>query len=1610
MRQLTEKEQSLFNDLIKRKRDHHEVLQFYPGIWQSIIEKYPESAHFIYELLQNADDACATKVRVELNKDGMVFAHNGTIHFSISKEPDKPTEKVDGHINAIVGAGASTKSESDGTNKIGKFGVGFKSVFSYTERPEIYDDKFRFAIENYIIPAPLSDDYDGRQEGETLFHLPFKNPKSNYAEIKEKLLNLDDPILFLHHLKEIEILLAEDETRHIYTKNVLREKKGELKSELLELDNCGLKKYIWLFTKGIKIENANQYISVGFRLTDNKKQIDVSRKNGKVFCFFPTRETFNLCFMTHAPFFLTESRQNLKDFGDDGAVNKYLKNELAILCADSLVKLRDIGKSDKSFLLNDSLFHIIPQDNDIFFNAIVEKMREEPLLLSRGKKYLLPDNCYITSDRLMRLISKKQLQMLTNEDSCDFLMDIKGEVQSWVRKIFQEELTVTDYTNEIFASQITSAFMIAQDFEWVKRFYGFLASAAIKQWNADTPDEKPFDYVYSGSSQHFVKTPKRPFRFAPIVNTTRREWVSPYKEGKDSYELNVFFKNTIRDNSLNFVAKPYADDPKTRHFLEAIGIKDIGVDDYIENAVFTRYAPGRFPLDNDVVRDDLRVLAEHRNNGVTPSGLDDYISKVKENVWLKGHDGKSSVDNFYRPTKLYDDDPILRDYFGEEGIPFVNYEFYEAICKTDDEKKSLRSFLKELVLQTPLIKQDLNTSDRWDVPWKIRYKVENNCGYDRTSFYWNKGVNIVFYTAEGFENAVQNNRFSHSTSVWLWSLLEEKHLTLSFPTRYSYKPQTEINPLIIELLKSHKWIVLKNGEKKLPEETTKDELLLNGFAEKSNDFYWRLGINYLQTASVVPNNYTPIQNIVKQKSVIEQIEEEFSEDEQQEMIDYMRKKKKRKEQASSRGHGTVNGTTDGSLLRDEIKTLSSEGFFGFNIDNAYEPEAKESPDTTSVNVKASASQTKTYEDIVKRQELENTRELKMMEIRDELATISKYSYKWFSDLLELEYGIVNEDPENVDTIKGKSLSINFSKVENDIVADNILVLKQPSRPIPLELEEMEYLEVNFEFSNMDETKIKFDVMSVKDFTLRVRVKSYELTNVRKIDWNRCTKASINTNNPIDLLSKWKSAFHTLQYDDEYDMKAHLPKDMRFIFGPPGTGKTTTIKNEIVNLLNGDEKECRILVLAPTNKACDVLMRKIMDDPRYADNLLSSIIGRFVATGDTTIEEDGLVVDRDFDFYDYNKCCLISTITRLSFDGFTEKRLTEIDWDYVFVDEASMIPLFQSTYAIYAFPNAKIIISGDPFQIEPIVREQMWKDENIYKMVNLRSFRNPTTEPYQFDITLLGTQYRSIPAIGELFSAFSYEGCLSHNRTEDIQQRLNVDGNTFKPINVIGFKVDKYDTLYGPRKLSASPVQIYSALFTVEFVEYIERNYASERSLKIGVICPYASQAQFINKLIEQRTDARENVEISVGTIHGFQGDECDVVVAVFNPPVGIGSEKYASKSFVNRQNIVNVAISRARDCLFVLMPDTDTYGFQNLKKLGGLVNYATTELKDETTLIHSTELEKRMFDDSNWIDRNTFVTSHQLANVYGDSNYKYEVRIDESAVDIQFEHKADDYM
>lgn len=75
--------QILFTSLCEKRQELANALMQYAarGVWAALIDKYSDSAHFIYELLQNADDANATKVEIFLKK--MAYTLNIMAHTSI---------------------------------------------------------------------------------------------------------------------------------------------------------------------------------------------------------------------------------------------------------------------------------------------------------------------------------------------------------------------------------------------------------------------------------------------------------------------------------------------------------------------------------------------------------------------------------------------------------------------------------------------------------------------------------------------------------------------------------------------------------------------------------------------------------------------------------------------------------------------------------------------------------------------------------------------------------------------------------------------------------------------------------------------------------------------------------------------------------------------------------------------------------------------------------------------------------------------------------------------------------------------------------------------------------------------------------------------------------------------------------------------------------------------------------------------------------------------------------------------------------------------------------------------------------------------------------------
>lgn len=101
---------------------------------ERIIQLYTDKSHFIYELLQNAEDAEATCIRFDQYEDRLEVLHDG-----------KPftTENLQG----LCDIGKSDKITN--LNQIGEFGVGFKSVFS------ICDSVVRFIAFQIVFPFSL---------------------------------------------------------------------------------------------------------------------------------------------------------------------------------------------------------------------------------------------------------------------------------------------------------------------------------------------------------------------------------------------------------------------------------------------------------------------------------------------------------------------------------------------------------------------------------------------------------------------------------------------------------------------------------------------------------------------------------------------------------------------------------------------------------------------------------------------------------------------------------------------------------------------------------------------------------------------------------------------------------------------------------------------------------------------------------------------------------------------------------------------------------------------------------------------------------------------------------------------------------------------------------------------------------------------------------------------------------------------------------------------------------------------------------------------------------------------------------------------------------------
>ena len=447
----------------------------------SVVDKYPDPTHFIFELLQNAEDQSAREVEFVIESDRLSFLHDGA-----------PFRHED--VEAITNIGDSRKLEQE--NKIGRFGVGFKSVFRVTERPvircELEGRPFCFAIEDLLVPILLRPDDVDAEPGRTVFVLPYKPGfcENDRRAICETLSGLGaSALLFLDRIKRVRWRCGD-----LSGEITCDRSDPAIRTLTRQVDGSavvGSVQYL-VFRREVRLEESDrpaQVVMLAFRL-DERGQVVAEDVPTSLHVFFETRETSGLFFRLHGPFLLTDNRANIKE---RESVNARLFKECDELLVGAIRGMKSQGR------LKASLLAVLPNGDDNLASwckplrdSLFEAMRREPLVpMARGGhgpakllSFALPAIRSVISDEdLAYLKDGEVLGWATGAAAISrqekFLTSLGIERWGWknLLRCLEERFDETDDSDE------SQAWLARHDDDWFQSFYALLDLATEKTKN-----------------------------------------------------------------------------------------------------------------------------------------------------------------------------------------------------------------------------------------------------------------------------------------------------------------------------------------------------------------------------------------------------------------------------------------------------------------------------------------------------------------------------------------------------------------------------------------------------------------------------------------------------------------------------------------------------------------------------------------------------------------------------------------------------------------------------------------------------------------------------------------------------------------------------------------------------------------------------------------------------------------------------------------------------------------------------------------------------------------------------------------------------------------------
>ncbi|XP_045866606.1 RNA helicase Mov10l1 [Meles meles] len=379
-----------------------------------------------------------------------------------------------------------------------------------------------------------------------------------------------------------------------------------------------------------------------------------------------------------------------------------------------------------------------------------------------------------------------------------------------------------------------------------------------------------------------------------------------------------------------------------------------------------------------------------------------------------------------------------------------------------------------------------------------------------------------------------------------------------------------------------------------------------------------------------------------------------------------------------------------------------------------------------------------------------------------------------------------------------------------------------------------------------------------------------------------------------------------------------------LFGPPGTGKTVTIIEAVLQVYYA-LPDSRILVCAPSNSAADLVCLRLHDSQVLRPGAMVRVNAtcRFEETVTDAIKtycKDGE------DIWKASRFRII--ITTCSSAGlFYQIGVRVGHFTHVFVDEAGqasepecLIPL-----GLVSDANGQIVLAGDPMQLGPVIKSRlaMAYGLSVSMLERLMSRQVYLRDENAFGacgaynpllVTKLVKNYRSHPALLALPSRLFY-----HKELEVCADPTVVTSLMgWEKLPRKGFPLIFHGVRGNEAREGRSP-SWFNAAEAVQVLRYcclLARSLSSRLSASdIGVITPYRKQVEKI-KILLRNVDL---TDIKVGSVEEFQGQE---YLAIIISTVRSNEDRFEDDryflGFLSNSKRFNVAITRPKALLIVL--------------------------------------------------------------------------------------------